>query len=41
MRNRLVYACIDIHRLLVRDAVCDDVPVLIAPLEPLVPREAR
>ena len=41
MRNRLVHAYFDIDLPLVWDTACDDLPVLIARLEPLVPPEAR
>ena len=40
MRNRLVHAYFDIDLPLVWDTVCDDLPALIARLEPLVPPEA-
>ena len=40
MRNRLVHAYFDIDLPLVWDTVCDDLPVLIARLEPLIPPEA-
>ena len=40
MRNRLVHAYFDIDLPLVWDTVCDDLPVLIARLEPLVPPES-
>ena len=41
MRNRLVHVYFDIDLPLVWDTVCNDLPVLIARLEPLVPPEAR
>ena len=41
MRNRLVHAYFDIDLPLVWDTACDDLPVLMARLEPLVPPEAR
>ncbi len=40
MRNRLVHAYFDIDLPLVWDTVCNDLPVLIARLELLVPPEA-
>ena len=40
MRNRLVHDYFDIDLPLVWDTVCDDLPVLMARLEPLVPPEA-
>ena len=40
MRNRLVHAYFDIDLRLVWDTACDDLPELIARLEPLVPPEA-
>ena len=40
MHNRLVHAYFDIDLPLVWDTVCDDLPALIARLEPLVPPEA-
>ena len=39
MRNRLVHAYFDIDLPLVWDTACDDLPALIARLEPLVPPE--
>ncbi len=41
MRNRLVHAYFDIDLRLVWDTACDDLPALIALLEPLVPPEAE
>ncbi len=41
MRNRLVHVYFDIDLPLVWETVCNDLPVLIARLEPLVPPEAR
>ena len=41
MRNRLVHAYFDIDLPLVWETVCNDLPVLIARLEPLVPPEAE
>ena len=41
MRNRLVHVYFDIDMRLVWDTVCDDLPVLIVQLEPLVPPELR
>ena len=40
MRNRLVHDYFDIDLPLVWDTVCDDLPVLMGRLEPLVPPEA-
>ena len=40
MRNRLVHAYFDVDLRLVWDTACDDLPVLIARLEPLVSPEA-
>ena len=40
VRNRLVYAYFDIALALVPGTMCDDLPVLIARLEPLVLPEA-
>ena len=40
MRNRLVHAYFDVDLRLVWDTACDDLPVLIARLEPLVAPEA-
>lgn len=41
MRHRLVHAYFDIDLRLVWDTVQNDLPVLIAKLEPLVPPESR
>ena len=41
MRNRLVHACFEIDLRLVWDTVRNDLPPLIAQLEPLVPPESR
>ena len=41
MRNRLVHVYFDIDLPLVWDTVCNDLPVLITQLEPLIPPEAR
>ena len=41
MSNRLVHVYFDIDLRLVWDTACDDLPVLIALLEPLVPQEAE
>lgn len=40
MRNRLVHAYFDIDLPFVWGTVCDDLPVLIAKLVPLIPPEA-
>ena len=40
MRNRLVHAYFDIDLPVVWGTVCDDLPALIARLEPLIPPEA-
>ncbi len=40
MRNRLVHVYFDIELDFVWDTVCDDIPVLIAQLESLVPPDA-
>ena len=40
MRNRLVHAYFDIDLPFVWATVCDDLPVLIVRLEPLIPPEA-
>ena len=39
MRNRLVHGYFDIDLRLVRDTVQDDIPNLIARLEPMVPQD--
>ena len=40
MRNRLVHAYFDVNLIRVWDTVQEDLPALIAQLEPLVPPEA-
>ena len=40
MRNHLVHAYFDIDMPLVWDTTCDDLPILIARSEPLIPPEA-
>ena len=40
MRNRLVHVYFDVDLRLIWDTACDDLPVLIARLEPLVAPEA-
>lgn len=41
MRNRLVHVYFEIDLRIVWETACDDLSVLIARLEPLVPSEAK